>query len=87
MVTSHADLIGPDSARGYDLVVLDHKAAKGVRPDSVLSLCRSTSVVLLAGTPQPWLLGSVDYVVQMPILGNAQCTAVREVIGTRSGPK
>ncbi len=87
VVTSRADLASLNSARGYDVVVLDHKAAKGVRPESVLSLCRSASVVLLAGTPQPWLIGSVDCVVQMPILGDALCTAVREVIGTRGGPK
>ena len=81
VVTTHAAVLGSDSGRGYDAVVLDYRAAKGER-DQVLELCRSVPVVLLAGTPQPWLNEHVARVVQTPIRGESLAMAVREMVAT-----
>jgi DNA-binding NtrC family response regulator len=80
VVTTHASIPGSDSSRGYDCVVLDHKAAAGAR-DAVLSFCRSSHpVLLLAGTPQSWLSSEVFNVVPTPLSGDALSAAVRSAV-------
>jgi hypothetical protein len=80
VVTTHAAIPGSDASRGYDCVVLDHKAAAGAR-DVVLTFCRSSwPVLLLAGTPQRWLLNEVFDVVQTPLSGDALFQAVRSAL-------
>lgn len=86
VVTSHSVIPGGESGRGYDAVVLDHKAAKGEQ-GRALSLCRTAPVVLLAGMPQPWLLGSVHRVVQTPIVGDALSRALQDTIAARAATK
>jgi hypothetical protein len=79
IVTSRSAIPSANPGRGYDAVVLDHSAARGDR-DPVLALCRNARVILLAGTPQPWLLGCVRSVVQTPILGHALTRALRKLV-------
>jgi hypothetical protein len=81
VVTSHAVLLAPDEGRGYDCVVLDHRAANLVPRDSALDFCaHSPHVILLAGQPDPWLASRVFRVVQTPQRGDALGIAVRAAI-------
>jgi CheY-like chemotaxis protein len=80
VVTSHANIPGNDASRGYDCVVLDHKAANGPR-DSIISFCRTSNpVLLLAGSPQPWLASEVSRVVQTPLSGDMLSVAIRSAL-------
>lgn len=79
-VTTQATIPGSDASRGYDCVVLDHRAAVGAR-DDVLSFCRSSRpVLLLAGAAQPWLSREVFEVVPTPLSGDALSDAVRSAV-------
>ena len=61
-----------DSARGYDCVVLDHKATVGLEREAVLQFVRTARcTVVLAGRPQPWLTEVATSVVQTPVMGEA----------------
>ncbi|HHY51298.1 MAG TPA: hypothetical protein GYA10_16320 [Alphaproteobacteria bacterium] len=81
VVTSLAVIPGPDAARGFDCVVLDHKAARSAARETVLAFCaKAPPVVLLAGLPQPWLASVVFRVVQTPVVGEALAAAVRDAI-------
>jgi CheY-like chemotaxis protein len=91
VVTAHATIPGSDASRGYDCVVLDHKAATGDR-QAVLAFCKaSPPVLLLAGAALPWLAGAVFAVIRTPLsgdaLGQAVGAAVRETVEGRSNPK
>lgn len=81
VVTSLAVIPGPEAARGYACVVLDHKAARAAARETVLAFCTNAPpVVLLAGTPQPWLAGEVFRLVQTPAVGEALTAAVRDAV-------
>lgn len=81
-VTARGDLGHRDPALTFDAVVLDHKAAKGPH-DTVLAFCRDLKpVVLLAGTPQPWLVGDVFRAVQTPLVNGALSQAVADAVHT-----
>jgi CheY-like chemotaxis protein len=83
-VTSHAVLLGPNEGRDYDCVVLDHKATKTAQRQAVLDFCANAQrVVLLAGSPQPWLLSKVFSLVQTPHLGAALTAAVQAAIASK----
>lgn len=80
VVTTHATIPGNDSSRGYDCVVLDHKAAAGAR-EAALLFCRSSfPVLLLAGAPLPWLSAEVFGVVPTPLSGDALSEAVLSAV-------
>ena len=84
VVTSHAAIPAADAARGYDCVVLDHRAAQDAPREQVLDFVRQGNcVVLLAGTPQPWLTPNVSEVVPTPVLGRALTGAVSAVLARR----
>ena len=86
VVTTHAAIPGSDASRGYDCVVLDHKAAAGAR-EATLQFCRSSwPVLLLAGTPQRWLSDEVFDVVQTPLSGDALLQAVRSAVWADGRP-
>lgn len=76
VVTSLAVLPPEDVASSCDCVVMDHKATTGSR-EAVLAFVKARCVVLLAGTPQPWLIGHVTAVVPTPLRGDALGQAVR----------
>lgn len=81
VVTSHAVLLAPDEGRGYDCVVLDHRAVDTVPREAALDFCtRAPHVVLLAGKPEPWLASKVFRVVETPQLGGALSAAVHAAI-------
>lgn len=72
--------IPPAHAGRYDAVVLDHKATRGPQQE-VLDFCeQSQPVVLLAGQPQPWLVGRVFRSVPTPLLGNSLSDAVADAV-------
>ena len=80
VVTTHAGIPGANASRGYDCVVLDHKATGGSR-EPILSFCRaSRPVLLLSGSPQSWLSGEVFSVVHTPASGDAFLEAVRSAV-------
>lgn len=83
VVTSFAALPGAEAARGYDCVVLDHKAVKDHDRLDVLAFCHGAGpIVLLAGRPQAWLVGAVFRLVPAPIIGEALSGAVKAAIGS-----
>ena len=77
VVTSLAVLPSEDVAGSYDCVVIDHKAATGSREAVLDFIVKARRVVLLAGTPQPWLISHVTAVVPTPLRGDALGQAVR----------
>jgi hypothetical protein len=81
VVTSHAILLAPEEGRGYDCVVLDHRAANVVPREAVLDFCaHSPRVILLAGHPEEWLASRVFRVVRTPQVGDELSVAVRTAI-------
>jgi hypothetical protein len=84
IVTSLPEIPSGD-VRGFDAVLLDHRAAKGSRA-MVLEFCRRTSpLILLAGAPEQWPVERAFRVVQTPIVGDALIRAVRDSIQGRGG--
>jgi FixJ family two-component response regulator len=82
VVTTHATIVEPEAARGYDCVVLDQKAANLATREAVERFCRSSApVVLLAGHSPTWLTPRVYRVVQMPPAGEDLAEAVRAAAG------
>jgi hypothetical protein len=85
VVTSHAVLLAPDEGRGYDCVVLDHKAANLVPRETALDFCaHSPHIVLLGGRTEKWLSSRVFRAVEIPQKGDALTTAVRAAIDDAS---
>ena len=89
-IAAYARIADAPEPEGYDCTVLDHRATSGSAND-VLEFCRhARPVVLLAGTPLPWLDGHVFRVVQKPLLGEPLSRAVRDALtssGKNSSPK
>jgi FixJ family two-component response regulator len=87
VVTSFATMIEASQAKGFDCVVLDHRVTKTADRDAVLDFCTSAPpIVLLAGTPQHWLLSRVASIVETPHLGAALTAAVGAAIPRVTAP-
>jgi CheY-like chemotaxis protein len=82
VVTSVPEIPASDF-RGFDVVVLDHRAAKGSQ-SVVIDFCRrAPPLILLAGSPKQWLVERACRVVQTPVVGDALIRAVRDGVGRR----
>jgi hypothetical protein len=86
VVTSHAVIPAEGTGGSYDCVVLDHKAATGSREAVLAFANKAKRLILLAGTPQPWLLPHVSKVVATPLLGHALSDAVSTAINGAMAP-
>jgi len=81
-ITCYASIARTIMPENYDCVVLDHRAARRPTGD-VLAFCRAAGpIVLLSGSPQPWLAGRVFRVVQKPLLGEPLSRAIREALAS-----
>jgi hypothetical protein len=80
VVTSHAVIPNEEAGQSYDCVVLDHKAAIGPREAVLAFANKARCLILLAGTPQPWLLPHVTAIVPTPLRGEALGEAVRDAV-------
>ncbi len=87
VVTSRDAVLDGGITRGYDCVVLDHKAAAAASRDRAIAFCREAfPVVLLAGTPQPWLLPEVFEAVPTPVIADSLSRAVANAVATPGAP-
>jgi hypothetical protein len=80
VVVSRADIPGPDAGRGYDCVVLDHRAAGSETPLK-RAFCASTAHLIALAGPSHWLAGVADDVLATPVEGQALVQAARRAVG------
>jgi FixJ family two-component response regulator len=70
----------------FDCTILDHRA---IAPpiEAVMAFCRlAIPVILLAGTPVPWLEEMVFCLVQKPLLGGPLLAAIESALGAGLPP-
>ncbi|WP_374627234.1 hypothetical protein [Devosia sp.] len=81
-VTERAQLPSVDWAESnrFDCTVLDHKAVRGAKSESIAFCIKAAPVVLLASRPLQWLADFVAETVETPVIGNALLVAVRLAI-------
>jgi len=83
-VTSRPDIPGADGARGYDCVILDHRAAMP-NPSLAQVFCsRSQYLVILSSRRMPWLTDLADEVLTTPVEGPALVDAALRATACRS---
>lgn len=79
---SRAEFGGIDSST-FECTILDHRAIVGPQ-EGMLAFCRrARPVILLAGSPVPWLTEEVFRVVQKPLLGQPLIAAVNDALRSR----
>jgi hypothetical protein len=83
-VTSRPDIPGADGARGYDGVILDHRAALP-NPSLTQVFCsRSRYLIILASRRMPWLTDLADEVLTTPVAGSALVGAALKAMNFQS---
>jgi FixJ family two-component response regulator len=85
-VVSYPAIGAVPSQERFDCTILDHRA---IAPpiETVIAFCRvAIPVVLLAGTPVPWLEEMVFCLVQKPLLGSPLLAAIESALAAAMPP-
>lgn len=81
-VVSRAGIEGVDAAT-FDCTILDHRAILAPQQEMQAFCRKARPVILLAGSPLPWLAEEIFRVVQKPLLGQPLIAAVDEALRSR----